>query len=178
MKQIIILFFLLISSISFAQNDILNDSISSRGKIIQKLKREGLAPISFTNKSNGIKLQCYRVCEHFNDDISILNKELNEVEIETLFKSKNGTLKAIAFIIYAIRNNNQELVINKLNETIKQDFTLFTKDCSDAIGTSSIARFEYELLIKKNIFYKPNFKLRRKEKEKLELELKKNELIK
>jgi hypothetical protein len=159
----------------FAQNDILNDSISSRGKIIQKLKRESIAPISFTSNSNKNKIQGFRLCDHFYLDIQALNKELSKEDIETLFNSDNGALKAVSFILFAIRNNEKELVINKLNEVIKQDFTLMTKNCSDAISTISLARFNYKLLLEP-FFYKANFKLSRKEKQIIEIELRKNEL--
>lgn len=177
MKKATTFIFLIITAITLAQNNILNDSTSSRGKIIQKLKKEGLASISFRNKSDAKKLQGYRVCEHFYEDINSLNKEINDEEIDTLFKSNNGTLKAISFIIFANRNNNKEIIKSKLNEVIKQDFTLMTKNCSDAISTYSLARFDYELLIKNNYFFKAKFKLNKKEKEKIENELKKNEVV-
>ena len=50
-----------------------------------------------------------------------------------------------------------------------------TKNCSDAISILSLAHFDYKLMIAPNLFYKPDFKLRKKEKRIIELEIKKLE---
>lgn len=169
------LFFLIISVFSFQavgqQNICLADISSTGGQIIQRIKSEGFASLTMTNKRTGRKYQGYRICEHHYIQIDSLNRLLNDAQIDTLLACENGTLKTVGFILYSKRHNTKEQVVKKLKELLNQEYIVMTGSCSDAISMSSLGRFNYGLLTQANFLFKPNFKLTKKDKALIDLDL-------
>lgn len=167
--------FLLISFISFQvvgqQNMCLTDPSSNSGQIIQRIKNDGFASFILTNKKTEKKYQGYRICEHHYIQIDSLNQLLNDAQIDTLLTCDNGTLKTVGFIIYSKRQNKKEQVLKKLKELLSQEYIVMTGSCSDAISMSSLGRFNYDLLTRSNTLFKPNFKLTKKDKVLIDLDL-------
>ena len=169
------LIFLIISFFSFQavgqQNICWADTSSTSGQIIQRMKNDGFASLRMTNKRTGKKYQGYRICEHHYVQIDSLNQLLNEAQIDTLLICDNGTLKTVGFILYSKRHNTKEQVLNKLKELLSQEYIVMTGSCSDAITMSSLGRFNYGLLTQANFLFKPNFKLTKKDKALIDLDL-------
>ncbi|MFN8291892.1 MAG: hypothetical protein U0U70_16660 [Chitinophagaceae bacterium] len=157
---------------SYGQNRVcLADTSSISGKILQRLSSEGIAGISVTNKRTGKKYQGYRLCEHHYLQIDSLNQSLSNPQIDTLFNCDNGTLKTVAFILFAKRHNNRESVVKKLTELLNQEYVVMTSNCSDAIQMTSLGQFNYDLLTKANFLFKPKFKLTKKDVATIQLDL-------
>jgi hypothetical protein len=171
-RLLLILSSLFFSTITFGQiNSCLADTISPGGQILQRVKAEGIAGLIITNKKTGKKYQGYRICEHHYLQIDSLNQFLSTSQIDSLFDCDNGTLKTIAFILFAKRHNNKDSVIKKLTEILNQEYIVMTSSCSDAIQMTSLGKFNYDLLTKSNFLFKPNFKLTKKDKSLVELDL-------
>ena len=169
------LIFLIISFFSFQavgqQNICWADTSSTSGQIIQRIKNDGFASLTMTNKRTGKNYHGYRICEHHYVQIDSLNQLLNEAQIDTLLICDNGTLKTVGFILYSKRHNTKEQVLNKLKELLSQEYIVMTGSCSDAITMSSLGRFNYGLLTQANFLFKPNFKLTKKDKALIDLDL-------
>ena len=160
------------STVIFGQTNIcLADTISYSGQILQRLKAEGIAGLIITNKRTGKKYQGYRICEHHYLQIDSLNEILTDLQVDSLFNCDNGTLKTTAFILFAKRHNNKDSVVKKLKEILNQEYIVMTSSCSDAIQMTSLGKLNYDLLTISNFLFKPNFKLTRKDKTLIELDL-------
>ncbi|MBS1511778.1 MAG: hypothetical protein JST86_13105 [Bacteroidetes bacterium] len=163
---------LFFSTTSYGQSKVcLADTSSISGQILTRLSSEGIAGISVTNKRTGKKYQGYRLCEHHYLQIDSLNQSLSNSQIDTLLKCDNGTLKTVAFILFAKRHNNKYSVVKKLTELLNQEYVVMTRSCSDAIQMTSLGQFNYDLLTKSNFFFNPKFKLTRKDIATIQLDL-------
>jgi hypothetical protein len=151
--------------------DCLADTTSLSGLIIERIKGDGFASVTITNKKTGKKYQGYRICEHHYVQVDSLNQLLTDLQIDTLLSCKNGALKTVGFILYSKRHNDKESVIKKLREILNQEYIVMTNSCSDAIHFSSLGQLNYDLLTKANFFLKPNFKLTKEDKALLDLDL-------
>jgi hypothetical protein len=149
----------------------LADTASISGQILERVKKDGFASFTITNKRTGKKYQGYRICEHHSLQMDSLNQIITDLQIDSLFSCDNGTLKNVAFILFAKRHNNKESVVKKLNEILNQEYIVMTNSCSDAIQMTNLGRLSFGLLTKPNFFIKPNFKLTKKDKALIELEL-------
>ena len=96
---------------------------------------------------------------------------INNDEIEQLQSSPNGTLKCVGFILFAKRNNKKELVMSEINKILKQEYSIMTQSCSDAISTESLPKYCYDLIINKNFFFKPSFRLKKRERKDYSLKM-------
>ena len=128
------------------------DTTSTSGQIIERIKGDGFASVTITNKKTGKKYQGYRICEHHYVQVDSLNQLLTDLQIDALLSCNNGTLKTVGFILYSKRHNNKESVIKKLKEILNQEYIVMTSSCSDAIQVSSLGRLNCELLTKANFF--------------------------
>jgi hypothetical protein len=173
MTRLLLIFISLsFSTASSGQNNFcLSDSLSPGGQILQRLKAEGIAGLTITNKRTGKKYQGYKICEHHYIQIDSLKQLLSDSQIDSLLTCDNGTLKTVGFILFSNRHNNKESVVKKLKELLNQEYTVMTSSCSDAIQMTSLGKFNYDLLTKPNFFFKPNFKLTGKDKSLIELDL-------
>ena len=166
MKRTYLIFFLLLfySSSLFGQNNILNDSISEKGKLVQQISKNSISAIKIRNIKESTEYVGYKLCEHQYLEILKLENQITESEIEQLIDSENGTLKCVGFILFAKNNNNKSSVLQKMNYLLKQKYYLMTNSCSDAISTTSLPKYCFDLINSRNFFFKPNFKLKKKEK--------------
>jgi hypothetical protein len=166
MNRILFAFILTIiySTNFFGQNDILTDSITEKGKLIQKIVENSISGIKIINKRKGKEYIAHKLCEHQYVDIQKLETLINDNEIQQLLNSPNGTLKCVGFILFIKRNNKKELVLNEVNNLLKQEYSIMTNSCSDAISTISLPQYCYELIRNKNPFFKPSFRLKKSEK--------------
>lgn len=173
MTRIFILFItILFSTTSFGQDrNCFSDTTSTSGKILQKFVTYSITGASITIKKTGKKFQSYRFCEYRHLPIDSLNEILTDSQIDSLFNCDNGALKAIAFILFAKRNNNKEIILRKLNEILNQEYIFMAGSCTDAVELTNLGRLNYQLLIIPNLLFKPNFKLTRKDKKIMELKL-------
>lgn len=173
MTRLLLIFISLsFSTISNGQSNLcLSDTLSPGGQILQRLKAEGIAGFTITNKRTGKKYQGYRICEHHYLQIDSLKKILSDSQIDTLLTCDNGTLKTVGFILFANRHNDKQNVLKKLEEILNQEYTAMTSSCSDAIQMTSLGKFNYDLLTKSNFLFKPKFKLTGKDKSLIELDL-------
>lgn len=153
------------------------DTTLASGQFIEKIKKNGVAGLTVTNKRTGKKYQGYRVCEHSYLQVDSLNLLLTDIEIDSLLNCENGSLKTIGFILFAKRHNTKKQVVGKLKELLNQEYIVMTGSCSDAIQMTSFGRFNYGLLTSPNFFFKPNFKLTKKDKALIEVELAYYELV-
>ena len=66
MTRLLLIFISLsFSTVSVGQNNFcLSDTFSASGQILQRLKAEGIAGLTITNKRTGKKYQGYKICEH------------------------------------------------------------------------------------------------------------------
>ena len=153
------------------QNICLVETSSTSGQIIERIKKDGFASLTMTNKRTGKKYPSYRICEHHYVQTDSLNQLLTDAEVDSLLTCDNGTLKTVGFILYSKRHNTKEQVLNKLKELLSQEYIVMTGSCSDAITMSSLGRFNYGLLTQANFLFKPNFKLTKKDKALIDLDL-------
>lgn len=167
--SILILYFTSLT-VAGQTNRSLFDTSSLAGQIIKTLVEDGRAGI-MTDKQERT-YQIYRICQRHYLQVDTLNQFLNSTEIDTLLSSDNGTLKTVGFILFCKRNNYKEAVVGKLKELLNEQYIpMLTSYCSDAISFSNLARFNYSLLTKANLFFKPSFKLTKKEKALIELDI-------
>jgi hypothetical protein len=101
----------------------------------------------------------YKICENQNSEIQKLDKLISNKELDELFHSKNGTLKCVAFIIFANRNNEKEILLKKLNEIFEENYLVIVPNCSDVSKTENIYKFCVELVAYPKVYFKPSFKL-------------------
>ena len=171
-RLLLVIISLSFTTISSGQNNFcLSDTLSPGGQILQRLKAEGIASLTITNKKTGKKYQGYRICENHYIQIDSLKQLLSNSQIDTLLNCDNGTLKTVGFILFSNRHNDKESVVKKLKEILNQEYTVMTSSCSDAIQMTSLGKFNYDLLTKPNFFFKPTFKLTGKDKSLIELDL-------
>ena len=149
----------------------LADTTSTSGSIIERIKDDGFASVTVTNKKTGKNYQGYRICEHHYVQVDSLNLLLTDLQIDTLLSCTNGALKTVGFILYSKRHNDKESIIKKLKEILNQEYIVMTSSCSDAIQFLSLGQLNYNLLTKANFFLKPNFKLTKQDKALIELDL-------
>ena len=177
-RLLLFLITLIFSTACFGQNkNCLTDTTSASGQILLRLTSEGLAGLSITNKRTGKKYQGYRICEHHYLQVDSLNQILTDSQIDSLSSCDNGTLKTVAFILFAKRHNNKESVVKKLKEILNQEYVVMTNSCSDAIQMTSLGQLNYDLLTKSNFLFKANFKLTKKDRALIELDLAYYELL-
>jgi len=155
----VIAFTLFICSKAYSQNlfTAANADDPAIQQILTSLEKEGYAAFQ-----GGFVL-----CEHQYARIDSLQTLISNNTIDSLFHSKNGSLRAAAFILYAKRFNNKDSVLKKFDELVKQDYITFSLDCTDALTFSNIARFCYRVLTVNNFFYKPAFDLTKRDKNRL-----------
>jgi hypothetical protein len=173
MNKILITFLLsiLCTSQFFGQNDILTDSISEKGKLIQKIVKSSISGIKIRNTNKAKEYIAYKLFENQYVDVQKLETIISDNEIEQLQSSPNGTLKCVGFILFAKRNNKKELVMSELNKILKQEYTIMTQSCSDAISIESLPQYCYHLITDKNFFFKPSFKLKKRERKDYSLKM-------
>lgn len=141
-RLLLFLITLFFSAVSFGQNNsCLTDTTSTSGQILLRLTSDGVAGVSITNKRTGKKYQGYRICEHHYLQIDSLNRFLTNSQVDSLSNCDNGTLKTVAFILFAKRHNNKDSVIKKLTEILNQEYIVMTSSCSDAIQMTSLGMF-------------------------------------
>jgi len=125
---------------SFGQN-ILNDSISAKGKILKQLKKDGKIKISLEGFGCSKLIPGYRICKA-DSNIEALNKTLTNREIDLLSTSENPTIKFVAFILFAKRNNNKRVLVEKLKHIFDTERFILMSDACEPIVATSISSFQ------------------------------------
>ena len=168
MKYTIITFLLFLNaSLSFAQASIcVRDTVTIAGELLTKIIDESQSGVTIRFSNSKEEHNAKRLCQHSYETIDSLNNLLTGEQIEQLFICENTAVKAVGFILYCNRNPKDE-VIARFNELLNGRTGFMTSSCSDAIRTTSFQQFCFELLIHQNLLFRPEFRLTKKEKEKL-----------
>jgi hypothetical protein len=119
--------------------------------------------ITFRKKSDSTKIVVYRLCEPWADKVSYLKSNLTDTEIKELKADKNASMNIIGLITELEKNNTKEYAIKIIDDLIKIDGKYMSYGCSDAISTMPISKYFLYLLTDGNFFFKPDFKLKKKE---------------
>tara|TARA_R110002124_G_scaffold218038_1_gene383890 strand:+ start:300 stop:572 length:273 start_codon:yes stop_codon:yes gene_type:complete len=80
-------------------------------------------------------------------------------------------LNVIGIIGELEKNNTKEYALELMNDLIKSENKFIAYGCSDAISTKPINNFFLYLITEENLFFKPDFKLNKKEVQQLENEI-------
>ena len=168
------LIYLLLFAFNFvtSQTKVIDPIISEQTSIIRKIAENSHAGISLKSKDSKKIYQGYRLCEDQYLDVQKLGNILQIENAKNLYKSSNGALKTVAFIILAKVNNEKNNIMQMIDFFLTSDYIVMTKNCSDAIQIISLPEFCYRLVTEPNLFFKPNFKLTKKEKKAFEVKLK------
>ena len=131
---------------------------------MEELKKETINPsIRLSKKSDSTKIIVYRLCERWSDQIEYLKNDSSESEIINLLIDENAALNIIGLIIRLDRKNKKEYAKELLNELISWDVNYMSIGCSDSINTMPIASYFLYILTSKNLFFKPDFRMKKKE---------------
>ena len=66
------------------------------------------------------------------------------------------------------KENTKDFAMTQMDKLLSSEMKLINIGCSDAISTNSISRYLFYLLTYENPFFKPDFKLKKREMKKLE----------
>jgi len=121
-------------------------------------------------KSDSIKNEfiVYRLCESWAEKVEYLKTNLTDEEISELEEYKNASMHVIAVIAKLEKENTKDFALTEIDKLISGEMKLMNIGCSDAISTNSISRYLLYLLTYENPFFKPDFKLKKREIKKLE----------
>ena len=119
--------------------------------------------ITIRKKSDSTQIIVYRLCERWADKVSYLKSNLTDTEIKELKTDKNTSMNIIGMITDLEKNNKKDYAIEIIDDLIKKDGKYMSYGCSDAISTMPITQYFLYLLTDSNFFFKPDFKLRKKE---------------
>lgn len=126
----------------------------------QKMSREqGIYIQSPNEKAEPV----FQFCEKWNTEISKLDKQINENELESLKSSDNGTIKFIGHLISAKRNNNKEFVLELLNNVTNEKKIFMAWGCNSNESSYSFQMYLLKVLTVKNILFDPSFNLTKDE---------------
>jgi len=176
MKALFTLFFLLSSIITVGQiTSSVIDSNSTAGQIVHRFATGNSGTQSLAEQVSKKKIQGYRLCDKNISAIDSLDQLLNNDQVQTLLDSSDRTLRFIGFILFSRHNNIKETVVLKFLEIIKEKYYPMITDgnCNHAVNVSDLGSFCYELIVKPNLLFKPNFKLSKGEKALLKKRLEK-----
>ena len=123
---------------------------------------------SMRKKSDSTKIIIYQLCGRWSEKVNYLTNNLTQLEIAELENDKNASINIIGLISKLENNNTKEFAIEQINALLKKDIKFMNSSCSDAITTNSISRYLLYLMTYENPFFKPKFKLRKREIKKLE----------
>lgn len=136
--------------------------------VVDEKLKETLIEDLIKNSKSGVTIKldngsqtytAYKICENQNLEIQKLNKLISNQELDELFLSKNSALKCVAFIIFANRNNNKEILLKKLNDFFAESYQSILPNCSDMPKSKNIFKFCAGLLTYPNVFFRPTFNL-------------------
>ena len=163
MKNLITYSIILISLCAFSQSK--TDSIIS--ELTELTANSGH---TIRKESDSIKNEfiVYRLCERWAEKVEYLKSNLTEEEITELEKKKNASMHIIALIAKLEKENTKDFAMTQMDKLLSSEMKLINIGCSDAISTNSISRYLFYLLTYENPFFKPDFKLKKREMKKLE----------
>ena len=118
-------------------------------------------------KSDSTKIIVYRLCERWAEKVNFLTNNLTEIEIIELETDKNASINIIGLVSRLEKNNTKGFAIEQINILLNRDIKFMNIGCSDAISTNSVSRYLLYLMTYDNQFFKPSFKLRKREIKKL-----------
>ena len=160
--------------ISLIFNSIFVFSQTKKDTIISKFKNQVKnTTLSQKNSKTGEvkKWKVYGFCSEWNTDIKYLQKNLTEKELTDLNNDENATLNLVAIIIKLNKNNQKEFALSELNELINKPTKYISNGCYDAMTVYPLSHYFLYLYQGESEVFKPNFKLSKKEKSKLEVRI-------
>ena len=149
--------------ISVFLNSIFVFSQTEKDAILKELRNDTSFSGIIITRPDATKIRVYQLCERWADKVSYLKLNLTESEIAELKSEENASMNIIGLITELEKNNTKEFAINIFNDLIKMNEKNMRYGCSDAISIMPISRYFLLIITKDNPFFKPNFKLTKKE---------------
>jgi hypothetical protein len=147
-------------------------SQTEKDSILTELRNKTVeSGITIRKKSDSTQFIVYRLCERWADKVSYLKSNLTDTEIKELKAEKNASMNVVGLITELEKNNTKEYAIEIIDDLIKIDGKYMSYGCSDAISTMPISNYFMYLLTNSNFFFKPDFKLKKKEIRHIENEI-------